>query len=351
MALPLDSGVLLNIPHAISEDTLEFLSKLGDPALTTGLPEPDDVAGWNRLQELVERHAIPLSDRLVDRFAPAIAGFSLGGVPVLNIRPRNWTEKNKVAIYTHGGGFTLFSAASTLGQAALFADDTALRVISVDYTLAPIATFEEITNQVVTVIRTLLNQGYRLEDTLIFGDSSGGGLAMAVIFNLRNLGFGVPGAAILFSPCIDLSSLDDTDLTKFFPSVIGKPMRQPPARTISRSACNTRFTPIYANFSKGFPPTFIQGGTQEALLGDFFRLYHVLELAGVQVKLDLYEGMSHSFQFRDPDAPESKIARRKVRDFVRLHFGPSEHSQLTDKARRATLEISKIADTNSGKTH
>src|SRR5215813_15276590 len=174
MATSANGGTFVNILHAISEEIPDFLWDQKGPALARRLPDPDDLRGWSKLQELVERLALPQSDLLVERFAPAFAGFSLGGVPVLDVRPRNWKEKNKVAIYTHGGGFTLYSAASTLGRAALFSDDTALRVISVDYTLAPLATFEEINNEVVTVVRTVLNEGYKMQDILMLGDDSGG---------------------------------------------------------------------------------------------------------------------------------------------------------------------------------
>lgn len=344
--MAVDSGILLNIPHAISEETLDYLYKLNDPLLTHGFPEPDNEAGWSRLQELVERHAMPQSDLLVERFAPAIAGFPLGGVPVLDIRPRNWKDKSKVAIYTHGGGFTLYSAASTLGRAALFADDAALRVISVDYTLAPHATFEEINDQVVAVVTALLNQGYRPEDTLMFGDSSGGGLTLSVILKLRNAGVGLPAAAVLISPCIHISSADDTKHSSDAPSPYGcdeKTTRGTTTETGHRHPQNVRSSPVYANFSRGFPPTLIQGSTQEVLLNEFFRLYHALDLAGVQVRLDLYEGTTHGFQFRNPEAPEAKIARRKMSDFVHLRLAQRGRPVPSDRASRAMVEISKVA--------
>jgi len=323
---PVNGGIFLNVLPVISEETQDFLRAIKNPALSSGLPEPDNVAGWSRLQELVERNALPQSDLLVERFAPAIAGISLGGVPVLDIRPRNWKEKNKIAIYTHGGGFTLYSAASTLGRAALFADDTALRVLSVDYTLAPVATFEEISTQVVTAVRALLHEGYRLQDTLMFGDSSGGGLTVAVILKLRDLGLGLPAAAVLVSPGIDLTPADDASHPAG--AAVLSSRRE---RAVWRAAGTAPFvegkvpTPsIYADFSSGFPPTLIQGGTKEALLDGFVRLYHALDLTGVQVRLDLYEGMTHNFQFRQPDAPEAQMAWRKIRDFVRLHFTPEK---------------------------
>jgi epsilon-lactone hydrolase len=342
MAFPGGGAVFLNIPHALSEETLDFLRNLNDPVFSTGLPEADDVLSWSRLQEMVERHALSQTDQLVERFAPAIAGFALGGVPVLDVRPRNWRQEHKVAIYTHGGGFNLYSAASTLGRAALFADDTALRVISVDYTLAPLATFEEITDQVVTVVQTVLNEGYRMEDLLMLGEASGGGLALAAILKLRNLGLGLPAAAVLISPCIDLDSADDTDYTP--PS--GRPSSLMKGTEVSKSPgekWNVPAAPVYADFFKGFSSTLIQGSTGEAWLNDFFRLYHILDVAGVQVRLDLYEEVPHGFQFRNPDAPESQIARRKMREFARLRLTHGERPDLADKGARATLEISRVA--------
>ena len=347
MATSANGGTFVNILHAISEEIPDFLWDQKGPALARRLPDPDDLRGWSKLQELVERLALPQSDLLVERFAPAFAGFSLGGVPVLDVRPRNWKEKNKVAIYTHGGGFTLYSAASTLGRAALFADDTGLRVISVDYTLAPSVTFEEIRNQVVIVFRALMNEGYHPEDTVMFGDSSGGALVVAVILELRNLAVGLPAAAVLISPCIDLLPAKNAkDKEESDPSAPGeKPISRTAADAYAKTAPGVRATSIYADFSKGFSPTLIQGSTKEVLLSQFFRLYHALDLAGVRVKLDLYKGILPGFQFRNPDGLESKTARRKIRDFVRLR---TTQSTLHDRTARATMEISKVAGEKSG---
>jgi acetyl esterase/lipase len=42
-------------------------------------------------------------------------------------------------------------------------------------------------------------------------------------------------------------------------------------------------------------------------------------MAGQTVKLDLYEGMPHNFASRIPEAPEARVARSKIRDFVRQY--------------------------------
>jgi epsilon-lactone hydrolase len=42
-------------------------------------------------------------------------------------------------------------------------------------------------------------------------------------------------------------------------------------------------SPVYGNFSKGFLPTLIQGGTSEFMLSDFVRLYQAIDQVDIQL--------------------------------------------------------------------
>jgi epsilon-lactone hydrolase len=84
---------------------------------------------------------------------------------------------------------------------------------------------------------------------------------------------------------------------------------------------NPYASPVYADLSKGFPPTLIQEGIKEVLLSGYVRFYQALDAAGVPVKLDIYEAMIHNFPDRIPDAPEAILARRKLRTFVHQQLG------------------------------
>ena len=79
---------------------------------------------------------------------------------------------------------------------------------------------------------------------------------------------------------------------------------------------------MYGNFSKGYPPTLIQGGTREIFLSEFVRLYQALDQGNIPVKLDIYEGMPHVHQLSYYKTPESKIALSKMNDFLKqyLHY-------------------------------
>ncbi|NOD47250.1 MULTISPECIES: alpha/beta hydrolase fold domain-containing protein [unclassified Ruegeria] len=75
-------------------------------------------------------------------------------------------------------------------------------------------------------------------------------------------------------------------------------------------------SPVYGDFTKGFPPILIQGGTKELLLSGFVRLYQAIDQAGQTVKLDIYEGMPHFFMETHPETAEAKIAIGKVNDWA-----------------------------------
>jgi epsilon-lactone hydrolase len=76
-------------------------------------------------------------------------------------------------VYTHDGAYVELSANSTLGSAVLVANTTGLRVISVDYTLAPFSKWNQTTDQAVSVIRELKEKhGYDLNNIAMYGVTS-----------------------------------------------------------------------------------------------------------------------------------------------------------------------------------
>jgi monoterpene epsilon-lactone hydrolase len=83
---------------------------------------------------------------------------------------------------------------------------------------------------------------------------------------------------------------------------------------------NPYVSPVYGNFSKGIPPTLIQGGTKEILLSDFVRLYQALDQAGISIKLDIYQGMPHAFQASFNNTTESDLAILKTNNFLREYL-------------------------------
>jgi monoterpene epsilon-lactone hydrolase len=312
-----DSQPYVHIPETVSRQAQEFLRTLKDPHLNPAFPDPADIPAWKKVQAWAEADGKAKSEPLVKRYEPTVEESDLGGVPVLEVRPKEWKDNGKALVYTHGGAHTMYSATSMLGRAAVAAHTTSLRVISVDYTLAPHARYNQMSDQVVAAIQALLKQGQRLEDTAIYGDSSGGGLAAAVVLKMRDRGFEMPAAAVLVSPWLDVTPSGDTETTlhdadpnqlyekhgKYAAAAFADPQDQK----------DPYASPVYGDFSKGFPPTLIQGGLKETLLSGFVRLYQALDAARTPVKLDLYEGMIHNFQDRIGSASDPGVTRGQKR--------------------------------------
>jgi acetyl esterase/lipase len=329
----MDNQPCVHIPKTVSRQAQEVLRTLKDPALAPAFPDPADISGWKNLQAWAEADGKAKSEALLKRYEYTVEEGELGGVPVLDVRPKGWKDNGKALVYTHGGAHVMYSALSTLGRAVIAADSTGLRVISVDYTLAPHFKYNQMSDQVVAAIQALLMQGQRLADTAIYGDSSGGGLAAAVVLKMCDRGLRMPVAAVLVSAWLDITPSGDTETTlhdadpnqlyekhgKYAAAAFADPEDQK----------DPYASPVYGDFSTGFPPTLIQGGLKETLLSGFVRLYQALDAVRVPVKLDLYEGMIHNFQDRIPDAPESILARRKMRDFLFQYLGDVKFSTAT----------------------
>ncbi len=82
---------------------------------------------------------------------------------------------------------------------------------------------------------------------------------------------------------------------------------------------NPLASPIYADLA-GLPPMLIQAGTCEILLDDARRLAERAEGAGVEVELEVREGMFHVWQFFTPLVPESNAALAKAGRFLRQRW-------------------------------
>ena len=311
----------VHVPVTVSEAAQRFLAALPDPALKPKFPDPADIEGWRKLQQLAEADGKAKSKPLIERYPHTASRGELAGVPTIEVRPDGWTDDGRVVVYTHGGAHVMYSAESSLGRAVIAAHATGLRVISLDYTLAPHIKYDAMSDQVVAAFAALVASGQSLEKTAIYGDSSGGGLAAASVLKMRDRGIGMPAAAMLASPWVDVTPSGDTETTLHD----ADPNQLYEKHTVFAAAAfadlqdqkHPYASPVYGDFSKGFPPTLIQGGLKETLLSGFVRFYQAIDVDGVLVKLDLYEGMIHNFQDRIPDAPESVLARQKMRSFLR----------------------------------
>ncbi|HYO07155.1 MAG TPA: alpha/beta hydrolase, partial [Phototrophicaceae bacterium] len=198
------------IPTTISKEAQERLKNITKNASPLVTPSPGDIKGWQNLNQQFSSLFIANAQSIVDKYQPNITAAELGNVTILDIKPKDWRDNGKVLVYVHGGGYALLSANTTLGFAVPVANSTGIRVISIDYSLAPLSKWNQTTSEVLSVIQALIQeQGYSIKDIAMFGDSAGGGLAAGSVLKMRDVGIGIPAALVLWSPWIDVTGKGD----------------------------------------------------------------------------------------------------------------------------------------------
>lgn len=255
---------------------------------------------------------------------PSIVENRLGGTSVLEVTPQGYVPDGSALVYVHGGGFVRNSARSTLLMAALIASSSGRKVISIDYTLSPRGTCVSIIEEVIAVWAALLETTEGSAMGLI-GDSAGGCIIAAATHVMRDRAIAMPAALILLSPGTDMTGGGDTNLTLAAVDYLDADELTNGAKAYADGLPldDPRVSPLFGDFSLGYPPVLLQAGTRELLLSDSVRLHRALRSAGVEAQLDIYDGMPHVFQSLLADTPEGFAAWREMTAFWERHIRPS----------------------------
>jgi acetyl esterase/lipase len=75
-------------------------------------------------------------------------------------------------------------------------------------------------------------------------------------------------------------------------------------------------SPLYADLSS-LPPTYIQVGGDETLLGESLQFEENARKAGVDIQIEVFPGQLHTFQMAAGYSPESDDAIHKLAERVR----------------------------------
>ena len=284
---------------------------------------PTTAAGFEALYQANEQRSLTVAAAALKTYGSAAADRIMAGTPTVEVRPRGYKDDGSVLIYVHGGGFISGSARSNILGAAIMADATGRRVVSVEYTVAPRGKFPLVTDQVLAVYKTLLAEGVSPKRIGMFGGSAGGTIVAATALKIRDQGLPLPAALLLQSPATDLTGAGDTRVTLSEADPALRPGTVQPgidAYAAPADQKNPYASPVYGDFKKGYPPTLIQGGTKEFLLSDFVRLHRAIRAAGGDSRLEIYEGMPHGFSDLMVNTPEGREAKAEAVAFWTQHL-------------------------------
>ena len=312
------------VPATVSPEAAAQLSKLyAMRAHTPKRARPKTQEDWDLANAQLAKIAGPMSAAAADSLHVTRTEDHIGGVPVLRVRPANYKPDGIVILYMHGGAYTFNSAANSLAIPALIGTATGHEVISIDYTLAPRANWQIVTDQVLSVWKAVLLSGAKPASIGMMGDSAGAGLAAGSVLKMRDQHLPLPGALYLMSPSADLSGAGDTSTTL----APFDPVLAPDTSSWSREAYaavadqkNPYVSPVYGDYMQAFPPTLIQAGTREMLLSSAVREYQAIRGGGHEAILDVYEGLPHDWFGLIPQAPETKTAVNRAKNFFASHL-------------------------------
>lgn len=258
-------------------------------------------------------------------------------------KPHNSTNGHRVIYQIHGGAFLMKYNDGYRGLAVKLSRlGDGASVFSIDYRIAPEHTHPAALEDVMVGWNWLLNNGYRPEDIILFGDSAGANLSIALTEMLIEQGRQTANSLICISPWCDLAGEGDAFRYNLYndPMFGRKRGKQDgsyidnPDLLLSYVGDNDPhdkyLSPIYCDF-ENFPPMLIQVGTYEMLESDAITIYQKMKAKGNQVTLTRYPGMFHMFQMVGNIIPEAKNSWVEIGDFIRDRYDNECLAALREK--------------------
>jgi monoterpene epsilon-lactone hydrolase len=240
-----------------------------------------------------------------------------GGVPAHWLAAPG-TDPGRVLLFLHGGGFEFGSLRSDGELAARLGRASGTRVLFPEYRLAPEHPFPAAIDDVLAAWRWLrTDQDLSARSIAVAGDSAGGGLAVALLVALRDAGEALPAAAALMSPTVDLTSSGASMTERADQDPISTPamLRQFASDYLAGADPKTPLaSPLFASLT-GLPPLLVLVGTADLLLSDSERLATAAAKAGVEVILEIGQGLTHVYPIL-LGTPEAAEATEQVGKFL-----------------------------------
>ncbi|MEG0615235.1 MAG: alpha/beta hydrolase fold domain-containing protein, partial [Oscillospiraceae bacterium] len=218
-------------------------------------------AVWN-----IAKHKKPIFRRGL-----TVENYKVGSV-LCELLYKNPDQKKKVIFFLHAGSYLSGTVSSARNQSMRYPCNTSAALFVVDYRTSPVAPFPAALDDAFAAYKFL--QELLPEAEIIFlGDSAGGGLAVSTCLKALEEGVSPPKKVILNSPWTDLSCSSESYFNRQkIDVVLQREFLKKCVKIYAGTNVTNEFvSPVFADL-KGFPPLFINVGTDEILLDDSVRL-------------------------------------------------------------------------------
>jgi acetyl esterase/lipase len=238
-----------------------------------------------------------IMERVVAPVGVAYEADTVGGVSGWWCRPES-ARTGEAILHLHGGWFNWGSAKAFRNIVGHIAARTGVGAFVPDYRLAPEHPFPAAIEDVRACYLGLIGRG--LAKIAITGDSAGGNLALGLLSfatALKASGGVLPVAAAVLSPVTDLSLTGASWETRA--AVDPYFIRSQAAELVhsylaGHDPMDPLASPLYGELI-GLPPIRVLVGDDEVLLDDSLGYVERAVAAGVDARVDVWEGMAHGF--------------------------------------------------------
>ena len=204
------------------------------------------------------------------------------------------TSSNYIVFYIHGGGYQHDFSAFHWKFIKKLTDQTDAAVIAPAYHLIPFGTCQDAFDLIVPLYRKYADKKAE-KKIIIMGDSSGGGLALALVEYLKVEKMRMPDETILLSPWVD-ASMENPELLDF--TAKDPWLTIPWLKVCGRhwagqyNIHDYRVSPIYGNVG-GISNVTVFLGTRELFYPDVVKFFAMLDTKGNE--LIIGQDMMHVF--------------------------------------------------------
>ena len=242
---------------------------------------------------------------------------TIGDIPAEWILPAHG-NKDRVILYFHGGGYVSGTCRAHRSITAKFVKGSDIGALLFEYRLAPEHPFPAALEDALAAYSWLLEQGVAPAHIVFVGDSAGGGLVLATLLAIRDKGIPLPAAAVAYSPVTDHKCSGESYRTKvkvcLYPEGMGPALAKHYAGDCDLDL--PYISPLYGDL-QGLPPVLIYVGGDETLRDDSIRFAEKAKAAGVDVRLNVREGLFHCYPAMSPLFPEARQAMDEICAFIK----------------------------------
>ncbi|MGD0747236.1 MAG: alpha/beta hydrolase [Acidimicrobiales bacterium] len=310
------------VPTSVSAEAQAVLAI--PPMEKIEYPALEDVDGWRAMIAAYEETVGAILGDRVSNAPVETDERDFGDFVAYMITPIGLADDDRrVYLDIHGGGFINGAGESCRAMGIGTALRVGARVWTPDYRMPPDHPFPAALDDCMAVYRMLLGER-RPDEIIVGGASAGGNLAAALMLRARDEGLALPAAVVLLTPGSDLTGSSDSLQTNLGldPLLRGDGMPAFLLYAGGRDLTDPYLSPVFGDFTKGFPPAILTTGTRDLLLSDTVRLHRALRAAGVPAELHVTEAGGHGGFFGM--APEDEEITREIRRFVDAHWNAGD---------------------------